>query len=66
MKVTKLKRVFKFKDRTLEDPNPKMTVGQVKEFYANEFPELINANTTEKTEGNTMTVEFSTAIGKKG
>lgn len=66
MKVTKINRVFKFKDQNLEDPNIKMTVGQVKEFYSNEYPELINSNTTEKMEGDIMTVEFITAIGKKG
>lgn len=66
MKVTKLNRVFKFKDQTLEDPNIKMTTAQVKDFYSNEFPELVNADITEKTEGDTITVTFQTAVGKKG
>ncbi|UJP64044.1 PRTRC system protein C [Mongoliitalea daihaiensis] len=66
MKVTKLNRVFKFKDQTLEDPNIKMTTVQVKDFYSNEYPELVNANITEKTEGDTITVTFQTAVGKKG
>ncbi len=36
-------RVFKFNNRSLPDPNPKMTPLQVKDVYAAQHPELASA-----------------------
>ncbi len=36
-------RVFKFNNRNLPDPNPKMTPTQVKNIYAAQYPELGSA-----------------------
>lgn len=66
MNVQKVRREFKLKTKTLEDPNLKMTVDQVRMFYSNEFPELVNATWKENQEGNLLSVVFETAVGKKG
>ena len=66
MKITKIEREFKFKEKSLEDPNPKMTVDQIRNFYAAEFPELINAVWEEKSSAGKMSIEFKTSVGKKG
>lgn len=36
-------RSFRFNNRTLPDPNPKLTPLQVKDLYAAQFPELASA-----------------------
>ncbi len=36
-------RVFKFNNRNLPDPNPKMSPAQVKDIYASQYPELASA-----------------------
>jgi len=48
--VEAVKRTFKFDKITLEDPDPDMTAEEVKLFYANQYPELLNAKTEEKTD----------------
>ena len=66
MKVTKIERTFEFKGKKLEDPNPKMTVDQVRSFYAAEIPELVNVTWKEEQDGNKLNVSFQAAVGKKG
>jgi PRTRC genetic system protein C len=66
MVIQGVKRRFEFKNVELEDPNPKMTVQQVKDFYSNEYPELVNATWEEKAKGATIDIAFLVAVGKKG
>jgi PRTRC genetic system protein C len=67
--VQPLQRRFKFDGQTLEDPNPKLTPEQVKEFYAPRHPELTTAGigspVTDLVKG-TITVEFIKSYGRKG
>ena len=42
--MERLKREFIFNDNVLPDPNPNISPEEVKEIYANEYPELITAN----------------------
>ena len=45
MQVLNLTRKFRYNSLTLPDPNESMTLDQVREFYATQFPELNNAVT---------------------
>jgi PRTRC genetic system protein C len=42
--VEELERVFVYGDNKLEDPARSMSLEQVKEFYAGQYPELNNSN----------------------
>ena len=67
MEVTDLKRVFKHKDLSLEDPDASMSSADVLEFYSNQYPELNNAKVTGPTAKNdTLEYVFSTSVGTKG
>lgn len=71
IKVTVLEREFHFKEHKLPDPNPSMNVGQVMEFYSNQYPELTNGyeDTTamaEFTDNGKRIVRIKTSIGVKG
>ena len=46
--VEAIAREFKFDKIILPDPDPDMTAEEVKIFYANQYPELLNAKTDEK------------------
>lgn len=43
MKVETPKRVFEFNGQLLDDPNPNMTTEEVKVFYSDQFPEMLNS-----------------------
>ncbi|GGS03402.1 PRTRC system protein C [Deinococcus sedimenti] len=64
-----LKRVFKFGDQVLDDPNPNMTPEQVKGFYAPQHPELTTAgigSPVTDLKAGTVTTEFIKNYGRKG
>lgn len=65
--VTKMSRVFQFQGIRLPDPNPEMSVDEVKALYAAQYPELATAivNGPEAT-GDKMRYTFERAIGSKG
>lgn len=65
--VAKMTRVFQFQGIRLPDPNPSMTVDEVKALYATQYPELATAvvNGPEAT-GDKMRYTFDRAIGSKG
>ena len=44
LNITGLKRVFKYGNRTLDDPNKNMTPDEVMAFYAGTYPELTTSN----------------------
>ncbi len=62
-----LARTFKYNTIVLDDPDPEMTPEQVKEFYANIYPELTQANIEgpELTE-NGLNYKFHRSYGTKG
>ncbi len=60
-------RAFKFNGIALQDPDPKMTPQQVKDFYAGIYPELTNAEIEgPEQKGATLQYEFRKAVGTKG
>ncbi|GGR13411.1 PRTRC system protein C [Deinococcus ruber] len=64
-----MKRVFKFDGKVLEDPNPKMTPEQVKQFYSQTYPELLTAgigSPVEDLKAGTFTIELIKHYGRKG
>jgi PRTRC genetic system protein C len=65
--VTKMSRIFQFQGIRLPDPNPDMSVDEVKALYAAQYPELATAvvNGPEAT-GDKMRYTFERAIGSKG
>ena len=66
-KTERLEREFKFNELTLADPNPNFTLKQVLDFYANSYPELVNAHLSEpNVVKNKIVYEFETKIGTKG
>ena len=43
LQTNPITRSFRFNNRTLPDPNPKLSPAQVKDLYAAQFPELASA-----------------------
>ena len=71
MDIIQLKRKFKIKtgssEKTLPDPNPKMSPLEVKDFYSLQYPEVLNSNiTNENIENDELIIEFSSKFGGKG
>lgn len=65
--LEKAVRVFRFNGRDLQDPDPKQTPEQVKDFYSGIYPELTNAAIEgPETKGATSVYEFRKAVGTKG
>jgi len=56
--VETLQREFKLDKIKLPDPDPDMTAEEVKIFYANQYPELLNSKTEEKTVKGIPTFSF--------
>ncbi len=67
IKVAAMARVFVFNGAKLPDPNPAMSVEDVRAFYAAQFPEIATAafNGPEAV-GDRMRYTFERAIGSKG
>ena len=65
--VAKMTRVFQFNGIRLPDPNPEMSVDNVKALYSAQYPELTTAvvNGPEAV-GDKMRYTFDRAIGSKG
>jgi PRTRC genetic system protein C len=67
MEKTTLKRKFSFNGLKLPEPDERMSVEEVKSFYANQYPELTTAAISgPEIVGNAMQYTFSRAIGTKG
>jgi PRTRC genetic system protein C len=65
--VTKMSRVFQFQGIRLPDPNPEMSVDEVKALYAAQYPELATAVVNgPEAAGDKMQYTFERAIGSKG
>lgn len=65
--VSKMTRYFQFHGIRLPDPNPAMTVDEVKALYAAQYPELATAvvNGPEAV-GDKLRYTFERSIGSKG
>lgn len=67
MKVETLAREFSFNGVRLPDPNPKLTVDEVRSLFAATYPEITTAAIEgPEAVGNTLIYRFSRAIGTKG
>lgn len=67
LNLTGLKRIFKFGNRTLSDPDKSMTPDEVMNFYAGTYPELTTSNVHgPKVEDGQAVYEFKTTVGTKG
>jgi len=67
MKVEKLEREFSYNGLRLADPNPNLTVEEVRNLYAISYPEITTA-AIEGPEalGNKLIYRLTRAIGSKG
>lgn len=59
-------RKFKYENQEIPDPDPNMTVEEVRQSLVNFYPELSNAATTEKKVGADTVVSFQKRVGTKG
>jgi PRTRC genetic system protein C len=67
MQIVDIERTFKYNSVTLPDPNPEMSVDQVREMYAAQYPELLNAVVEGPvTKDHVSTYTFTRAAGAKG
>jgi PRTRC genetic system protein C len=67
MKVETLAREFSFNGVRLPDPNPKLTVDEVRNLYATAYPDITTAAIEgPEAVGNRLIYRFSRAIGTKG
>jgi PRTRC genetic system protein C len=67
MEKTTLKRSFSFNGLKLPEPDERMSIEEVKSFYANQYPELTTAAISRpEIVGNSIQYTFSRAIGTKG
>jgi PRTRC genetic system protein C len=67
MKVEALVREFNYNGVRLPDPNPKLTVDEVRNLYANAHPDITTAAIEgPEAVGNKLIYRFTRAIGTKG
>ncbi|HEU5424093.1 MAG TPA: PRTRC system protein C, partial [Nitrolancea sp.] len=59
-------RVFIVDGRQFPDPDPKLSVQEVRAQFAEFFPELVNADTREEVRGDDTHITFTKRIGTKG
>ena len=59
-------RIFIYDSRQFPDPDPKLSVEDVRRQFAEFFPELANAETREEKRGEDTVYTFSKRIGTKG
>ncbi|MGD7196540.1 PRTRC system protein C [Ralstonia pseudosolanacearum] len=67
MQATQLTREFRYNGVRLADPSPRFTLEQVRDFYANTYPEILNADIDgPSVEGTLQVYGFRRAVGRKG
>ncbi len=59
-------RVFVYDGREFPDPDPNMSVDEVRQSMTSFFPELANAETKQSKRGEDDIVEFQKRVGTKG
>ncbi len=59
-------RVFVYDDREFPDPDPEMSVEQVKSTLADFYGEIANASVKEAKRGEDTIYEFQRRVGTKG
>lgn len=67
MEVKASKRAFRYNNIPLADPDPNMNVQQVRDFYANIYPEITTAEIDgPENKGANIVYTFRRAVGTKG
>ncbi len=67
MSIQQITRVFKYGSLELDDPGREMSAAEVKDFYADVYPELTQAGIEGPDYTDTQEVfEFKKAVGTKG
>jgi PRTRC genetic system protein C len=62
-----LARCFEFNGVRLPDPNPKLSVEEVRSLYAHQYPDIATAAITgPEAIGDNLRYQFTRAIGSKG
>ena len=65
--VQVFKRIFKFEDIELEDPNPEWNTKRVVDFYSNQYPEMVNSKIEgPEIKGAEMIYSINLKTGTKG
>lgn len=59
-------RVFVYDGREFPDPDPKMSIEEVRQSMTNFFPELANADTNQSKRDENDIIEFKRRVGSKG
>ena len=59
-------RIFVYDDREFPDPDPEMSVEQVKATLADFYGEIANASVKETSRGEDTIIEFQRRVGTKG
>lgn len=67
MKTETLSREFRYNGAKLTDPSPAFSLAQVRDFYGNTYPEIVNAEIEgPEVVGNKNVFTFRRAVGTKG
>ena len=67
MTITRLKKVYEFCGVKLSAPNENMTIDQIRDLYATQFPEIATATVTgPEAVGDKLVYRLSRSIGSKG
>ncbi len=67
MEAKLLSRCFEFHGVRLPDPNPKLSVEEVRAIYAHQYPDIATAAITgPEAVGDKLRYQFTRAIGSKG
>ncbi len=59
-------RIFVYDSREFPDPDPKLSVDEVRQSMSSFFPELSNAEVKESKRGEDTIVELKRRVGTKG
>ena len=67
MESKPLSRCFEFNGAKLPDPNPKLSIEEVRALYAHQYPDIATAAITgPEASGDKLRYQFTRAIGTKG
>ena len=67
MEIHPLSRVFEFNGVRLPDPDPKLTVEEIRSLYSHEYPDIATASIAgPEAVGDKLRYQFTRAIGSKG
>ena len=61
-----MSRIFVYDDREFPDPDPELSVEQVKQTLSDFYGEIANASVKETTRGEDTIIEFQRRVGTKG